>query len=61
MGVSPSDHVIRELEQEAYSALLRAIYAHPHGATDPLVRVNTLLLNIFIDFIYFYAYNPVLC
>lgn len=36
MGVSPSDHVIRELEQEAYSALLRAIYAHPHGATDPL-------------------------
>lgn len=44
MGVSPSDHVIRELEQEAYAALLRAIYAHPHGATDPLVRIKTLLL-----------------
>ena len=45
MGVSPSDHVIRELEQEAYAALLRAIYAHPHGATDPLVRIKNFKLN----------------
>ena len=38
MGSAPSDEVIRGLEQEAYAALLRAIYAHPHGARDPFVR-----------------------
>lgn len=38
MGSAPSDEMIRDLEKEAYAALLRAIYANPHGSTDPLVR-----------------------
>lgn len=35
MGSVPSEYVMKEQQQEAYAACLRAIYAHPHLA-DPL-------------------------
>lgn len=35
MGSVPSEYVMKELQQEAYAAILRAVYAHPH-LQDPL-------------------------
>ena len=50
MGSVPSDYVIKEQQQEAYAAILRAIYAHPHLAepleTDQFLTQSRKMLNI---------------
>lgn len=43
MGSVPSEYIIKEQQQEAYAACLRAIYAHPHHA-DPL-ETDAFLTN----------------
>lgn len=37
MGSIPSESLIKELQRDAYTALVRALYANPHPE-DPMVR-----------------------
>lgn len=48
MGSAPSDELVRALESEAYAALLRAVYAHPGGVSDPFVSILDLKMSIII-------------
>lgn len=46
MGSVPSDETIRELEKEAYGALLRALYANPHASSDLLASLQLYVHNL---------------
>jgi hypothetical protein len=38
MGSSPSEAILKELEREAYAALLRVVYSRQH--VDIMVRIS---------------------